>query len=242
MASGLTADTAADIRVFADPDAVARAAAAHLASLIEAKTAGGRRVSLALSGGETPRRLYRCLAEEYREQVPWTRVNIFWGDERYVAHDDPRSNYRMAKETLLDRVPVPKQQVHPMPTEQADPDEAARRYERVLPQSVDLVLLGIGSDGHTASLFPGSPALDESERSVVVATAPTEPNVRLTLTLAALNRAETVFFVVTGTDKAPAVRRIIKYSPDPHVCPAAGVRPPGGTVIWWLDAAAASAL
>ena len=237
MASGLT-----DVRVFPDADAVARAAAARIASLIAAKTAGGGSFFLALSGGRTPRALYQCLAEDYHDRIPWARVNIFWSDERYVPYGDPRSNYRMAKETLLDRVPVPEQQVHPMPTEPADPDEAARRYERALPQSFDLVLLGIGSDGHTASLFPGSPALDQSERWVVVSVAPVEPRVRLTLTLSVLNRADSVFFVVTGADKTAALRRIVKDSPDYHLCPAVGVRPRGGTVIWWVDAAAALAL
>ena len=249
MASGLTVDAAADVRIFPDPDAVARAAATHLASLLAAKTASGACCSLVLSGGETPRRLYRCLAEEYREHVPWAHVNIFWSDERYVSHDDPRSNYRMARETLLDHVPVSPGHVYPMPTDPDNPDEAARRYEETLRANFsgarswfDLILLGIGSDGHTASLFPNSPALDETQRCVVVAAAPVEPKVRLTFTPPALNRADTVFFVVTGADKAPALRRIVKDSPDPHLCPAAGVRPPRGTIIWWVDAAAASAL
>jgi len=242
VASGLTADAAADVRIFPDPDAVARAVAVHLTSLIEAKTAGGGSFFLALSGGRTPRALYQCLAADYRDRIPWALVNIFWSDERYVPHDDPRSNYGMARETLLDHVPVSAGRVHPMPTDPADPDEAARRYERTLPRVFDLVLLGIGSDGHTASLFPGSPTLDEPERRVVVASAPIEPQVRLTLTLGALNGSDTVFFVVTGANKAPALRRIVKDSPDYHLCPAVGVRPRGGTVIWWVDAAAAAAL
>ncbi len=249
MASVLTADAPAEIRIFPDADGAARAAAAHIESLIAARTSSGEDFSLALSGGNTPRPLYRRLAADYRDRIPWARVNIFWSDERYVPHDDPRSNYRMARETLLDHVPVSPGHVYPMPTEPANPDEAAWRYERTLRanfsgarSSFDLILLGIGSDGHTASLFPNSPALDETQRCVVVAAAPVEPKVRLTFTLPALNRADTVFFVVTGADKAPALRRIVKDSPDPHLCPAAGVRPPRGTVIWWVDAAAASTL
>jgi 6-phosphogluconolactonase len=235
VASGLT------LRIFPDPQSVAREAAARIHSLIVAKTAGGG-FSLALSGGNTPRLLYQRLAEDYRDRIPWARVHIYWSDERYVPHDDPRSNYRTARETLLDHVPVPPACVHPMPTDAADPDQAARRYERVLPPSFDLVLLGMGSDGHTASLFPGSSALDETRRRVVASEAPVEPRVRLTLTLPALNGAEAVFFLVTGADKAPAVRRIAMESPDPRACPAAGVRPRRGAVVWWVDAAAASAL
>lgn len=232
-----------DVRVLPDAVAVAREAAAHIAALIAAKTAAGGGFSLALSGGRTPRLLYQCLAEDYRDRIPWAHVNIFWSDERYVPHDEPGSNYLMAKETLLAHVPVSPARVHPMPTDLVDPDEAARQYERVLPPSCDLVLLGIGSDGHTASLFPGSPALDERQRRVAVeCAAPVEPRVRLTLTFQALNQAGNAFFVVTGADKAPALRRILRDSPDYRQCPAVGVRPLGGTVIWWLDTAAASAL
>lgn len=236
MASGL------NLRVFGDPATVAREAAAQIQSLIAEKTNGGRGVSLALSGGSTPRVLYRCLAEDYRDSLPWARIDIYWSDERYVPHNDPRSNYRTAREMLLDHVPVSPARVHPMPTDLADPDEAARRYEAILPPSFDLVLLGLGGDGHTASLFPGSGALDETRRLVVASEAPVEPRVRLTLTFPALNGAEAIFFLVTGADKAPAMRRIAKESPNPRVCPAAGVRPLRGTVVWWIDGAAASQL
>lgn len=251
MASGLThgPSPAPDVRIFPDADAVARAVAAHLASLIAAKTPGGESFSLALSGGETPRRLYRYLAEAYREVVPWAHVNIFWSDERYVPHDDPRSNYGMARETLLDHLPVSAGRVHPMPTEPSNPDDAAWRYERLLRRHFarewprfDLMLLGMGADGHTASLFPGSSVLDELERWVVVSHAPGDTTVRLTLTPPLLNHAATVFFLVTGADKANTLRRTVMESPDPHLYPAAGVRPPKGTVIWWVDAAAASGL
>ena len=232
-----------NLRVFPDPPTVARAAAARLASLIAAKTSRGLTFSLALSGGTTPRPLYRHLADAYRDRIAWALVDIYWSDERYVPHDDPRSNYRMARETLLDHVPVTPARVHSIPTGPADPDEAARRYERLLPPSLDLVLLGIGRDGHTASLFPGSAALGETRRRVVaVADAPVEPRRRLTLTFPALNDAQAVFFLVTGADKAEALRRIVAEAADVHVCPAAGVRPRHGTVLWWVDAAAASGL
>lgn len=155
MASGL------NIRVFPDPDALSRAVSEHLAAQIAARSAGGANVALVLSGGNTPSTLYRCLAEDYRDRIPWARMNIFWSDERYVPHDDPHSNYRMARETLLDGVPVPGANVHWMPTHFVDPEDAARAYEDELRQHFglpvprfDVILLGMGADGHTVSLFP----------------------------------------------------------------------------------------
>lgn len=200
------------------------------------------RCSLVLAGGSTPRPLYSLLASRFREEIPWDRVHLFWGDERYVAHDDMKSNYRMAREALLDHVPCPSENVHPMRTDFADPDAAARDYEAALREffpdddpRIDLVLLGLGDDGHTASLFPGSPALEERERWVVAATAPVEPRRRLTLTLPVLTRSMQTHFLVTGAGKAQMVRRVLTTSADFHRHPAAALAHGAMPVTWWLD-------
>ena len=200
------------------------------------------RCSLVLAGGSTPRPLYALLASRFREKIPWDRVHLFWGDERYVAHDDAKSNYRMAKEALLDHVPCPSRNIHPMRTDVADPDAAARDYESTLGEffsggepRFDVVLLGLGDDGHTASLFPGSPALDERERWVVAATAPVEPRSRLTLTLPVLTQAMQTHFLVTGAGKAQVVRRVLTGSADVDRHPAAALALGAMPVTWWLD-------
>ncbi|MDM7461411.1 MAG: 6-phosphogluconolactonase, partial [bacterium] len=178
--------------------------------------------SLVLSGGKTPEPLYLLLAtRRYRNALDWSRVHLFWGDERYVPHDDPQSNFYLAYETWLRRVNLPEENIHPMPTHYADPDEAARAYERELRRyfgseaSVpifDLVLLGVGDDGHIASLFPQSPALDETERWVVPSLAPTEPRQRLTLTLPALNATCSIWFLVSGKRKRAAIEQLFLQS------------------------------
>ena len=187
-------------------------------------------------------RLYGLLASEFRDQIPWAHVHVFWGDERYVAADDPDSNYRMAKETLLDHVPCPAGNVHPMPTHFTPADAAARDYENTLRNyfgtdwpHFDLSLLGLGEEGHTASLFPGSPALGELTRWVVAVETPADPPLRLTLTLPALTRAAYTYVLVTGAKKASALRHVLTGVPDPNSYPAAGVRLAEGSLIWWVD-------
>lgn len=236
-----------DVRVSPDLEAVSRECARAVAQAIMGGTRGGDRFRLALSGGETPRALYRSLATEHRDAVPWGQVHLFWGDERYVPPDDPRSNYRLVQDSLLGDVPIPRENVHPMPTHFPDPRDAARAYERDLRANfpgpwprLDLILLGIGPDGHTASLFPGSPALGERERWVVDVQVPAEPPGRLTLTLPVLNHGAAVFFLAAGADKAEAVRRALTGPRDPLACPAGAVRPEGGNLVWWLDEGAAA--
>ena len=235
-----------DVRIFPDIDALGRAAAQSLADRIKATVTGGGRFCLALAGGNTPRALYRELATKYRDEIPWGQVEFFWGDERYVPPTDSRSNYRMAREALLDHIPIPKENVHPMSTDFADPEDAARAYEKTLQNffpppwpRFHLGLLGLGPDSHTASLFPGSPVLEENERWVVPVHGPAEPRLRLTLTLPVLNHAAHIYFLVAGADKAEALRRVLVDAPDPKSQPASGVRLSHGTVVWWTDAAAA---
>jgi 6-phosphogluconolactonase len=187
-----------DLRVFVDVNELSLRAGEGMVRTINEFVKTNGTFSLVLSGGSTPRILYRMLSRQFLDQIPWTKVHVFWGDERYVPHDDSQSNYRMARETLPDHVPCPVGNVHPMPTHFSDPDAAARDYEKTLksyfPENLpgfDLVLLGLGEEGHTASLFPRSPALEETSRWVVAVKAPVEPPLHLTLTLPALAHAPT---------------------------------------------------
>ena len=238
-----------DLRVLPDVAEMSlRAAEATVGTINGAVRVAGR-CSLVLAGGSTPRMLYGLLASQFRAQVPWEQVHVFWGDERYVPPGDPRSNYRMAKEALLDHVPCPAANIHPMPTHLATADLAARDYEATLRNHFrgdwprfDLVLLGLGGEGHTASLFPGSPALAEKKRWVMAVEAPAAPPVRLTLTLRAFTRAAVVYFLVAGQAKASALRQTLGTSPDGSRYPASGLVLESGTVTWWADSEAAAPL
>ncbi len=201
-------------------------------------------VSFVLSGGGTPKAVYRYLAERYTHDLAWDRVHLFWGDERYVPFDDPRSNYGMALETLIRHIPIPPENVHPVPTYMHTPSLAAQAYEATLrayfPQgraAFDLLLLGLGVDCHTASLFPHSPALHVRDRWVV--DAPGIDIQRITLTYPALNDARTIFFLVRGQGKAETVRKALGTRVPVEECPAQGVNPEDGEVHWWLDRSAA---
>ncbi|MGH9253254.1 MAG: 6-phosphogluconolactonase [Vicinamibacterales bacterium] len=234
------------MRVFTDVNELSMQAGQAAVRTINEYVRGAGRCSLVLSGGNTPRTLYSLLASEFRDQIPWAHVHVFWGDERCVAPDDPDSNYRMAKETLLDHVPCPAGNVHPMPTHFPSADAAARDYERTLRNyfsnewpHFDLILLGLGEEGHTASLFPGSPALGERARWVVAVETPADPPLRLTLTLPALTRAVNIYVLVAGSKKASALHHVLAGAADPNIYPAAGVRLTEGTLIWWVDREAA---
>lgn len=236
-----------DVRVCTDLAELSRRAAEAVARTVNDAVQTVGTCSIVLAGGNTPRTLYRLLASEFRNQIPWANVQVFWGDERYVPPEDSRSNYRMAKEALLDHVPCPTVNLHPMPTHFPSADAAARDYERTLQNHFaeewprfDLVLLGLGDDGHTASLFPGSLALAERARWVVAAQAPVEPHVRLTLTLPALTRARAISVLVAGAPKAEALRHVLVGAGDWIKYPAAGLRLANGPVIWWADREAAA--
>ena len=215
------------------------------------------RFHLALSGGSTPRGLYALLASDrHAARIAWSRVHVFWGDERCVGPQDPASNQRMARETLLDHVPLPGSQVHPILGED-DPGAAAAHYEQTLreafatplgpPRSApgarfDLVLLGLGDDGHTASLFPGSPALHEAQRWVVATQIEKLSAWRVTLTPLAINAASEVIFLVSGRAKAAILRRVLCGPREPDRLPAQAISPREGELRWLVDDAAASAL
>jgi len=242
------------MRIYDDLDGLSRAVAEELTARAGEQAAAGRSFGLVLAGGSTPRTLYRLLATELRERMPWNRVHLFWGDERFVPADHPDSNRRMARETLISHVPIPPENVHPIPAPGAggpfSPQEAAVRYEEELRHLMgpagrrnpgfDAVLLGVGEDGHTASLFPGDPALDETERWVVAIPDPPagHEHPRVTLTLPALARAEQILFLAAGERKRAAIRSIAirRDAGDP---PAARVRCQG-TIAWYVDRAAAA--
>ncbi len=190
--------------------------------------------TIALAGGSTPRELYGLLAsDDYRDRSDWHEIDVFYGDERAVPPNHPDSNYGMTRRALLDLVPVDADAVHRMEADDPDLDAAADRYSQLLPAHLDMILLGIGADGHTASLFPGSDALDEEERRVVPAAAPNGTR-RLTLTLPAINAARHVVFLVLGAEKREALHRV-RSGED---LPAGRVDPLMGDCVWIVDAAA----
>ena len=256
------------IQVFSSPELLADAVAQHIVtSAAEAISSRGR-FTLALAGGSTPRAAYSRLATGDSRLAAgdwqlatgdWRLVHILWGDERSVPPDDFRSNYRMAKEALLDRVPIPADQIHRIRGED-DPEKAAAEYEREIrallchPErseepalseakgSLDLVLLGMGEDGHTASLFPGQAAVHETARWVVAVPAPDGTMWRITLTPAVLNTARNVTFVVSGASKALRLQQVLQGPFTPDVLPAQAIRPTQGGLTWMVDAAAAGRL
>ncbi len=230
---------------FENAEALAQVVAEWLCGLTQAS---GREFAICLSGGSTPRRLYELLATpEIASRFPWSRVHWFWGDERFVPHDSRDSNYGMARDAFLSRVPAPAENVHAIPTEGVSPEQAATAYEATLKRFYgadilapsrplfDVTLLGVGENGHTASLFPGQPALQEIRRWVVAVTgAKSEP--RITLTYPALDSSRDVAFVVTGREKRDVVSRA--QSGD-RAMPAGLVRPVG-RLHWFTDRAAAA--
>jgi 6-phosphogluconolactonase len=238
-----------EIVVLPDGEAVAREAAQRFAELATSAVESRGRFSVALSGGATPGRLYQLLAQApYRAQVPWQETYLFWGDERCVPPEDPGSNYRRAEVALIRHVPIPPDHVCRIHGE-LEPAAASRAYTRTLidffcgPRPrFDLIFLGLGQDGHTASLFPGSAALQETERLAIPVEANYQgrPAHRVTLTLPAINAARQVLFLVTGSGKAEAVRAVIHDLPS--ALPAQQVRPVAGKLTWLLDAAAARLL
>jgi 6-phosphogluconolactonase len=239
----------AEIVVTPDAEALAREAALRFSDLAQEAVEHRGRFSVALSGGSTPGSLYRLLAAPpYRDQIPWQDVYLFWGDERCVPPSDPASNYRLAEETLIRHVPLPTDNLFRIRGE-LPPESAARNYDRVLQDffcgprpRFDLVLLGLGSNGHTASLFPGSSSLDVVEQLAVPVEAhyQNRPAHRVTLTLPAINTARQVLFLVQGEDKAEIVQAVLK-GPEASL-PAQRVRPGAGQLTWLLDAQAATLL
>ena len=243
----MTSPGARDIRVYPSLEKLSRAAAEELANIAHAAARDRDRFTLALSGGQTPRLLYQLLARDFRALIPWHKTEIFWGDERYVSPDDPRSNYRMANEAMLDHVPIPRHHLHPMPTLLPVLEEAAEAYEETLMSHspgqwprFDLILLGMGPDGHIASLFPHNIVLEEEARLVAaVRDDRATPPRRLTLTLPAINHAANIHFLIAGKNKSPALHRTLAPNANPKSSPAAAIKPIDGHLNRWLDQPAA---
>lgn len=222
--------------IIVDSDELARVSAQWIADrLRDAVDAGKKRASIALAGGTTPREVHEALT---KENVPWDAVHVYFGDERCVPPDHPDSNYRMAKESLLNRVPIAPENIHRPHAENGDRDGAARAYEEELPDSLDVLVLGIGEDGHTASLFPGSTALAEERRRYVPVVGPKPPPERLTITPVVIAAANAVIVLAKGEGKAQAVARALEGDWDPASTPAQLAR----KGYWVLDTAAAGAL
>jgi 6-phosphogluconolactonase len=229
------------IEVLPDPLALAH----HVAEWTTQAAPGPFRVSL--SGGSTPKTLYYGLlaSDEFRSRFPWQRVSWYWGDERFVPHDHPDSNYRMTREAMLTKAQVPPENVYPIPTD-GTPEDAARRYEQTLQEAYgaatldpqrplfDVTLLGLGPDGHTASLLPGEPVLNERKRWVA-AVSHGRPEVRITMTYPVIESSRRVAFLVAGEEKAEIFRAIRAGNSQ---VPAARLRP-RGTLYWFVDQAAA---
>ena len=207
--------------------------------------------TIALTGGTTPGEVYSLIGSEpFRSQIDWQLVDIFWGDERCVPHNSPESNFYLAQEVLLDKIAIPKSQIHPMPADQLDREAASQAYSIEMQNtfdtngipSFDLIHLGMGPEGHTASLFPHQVSLHEKHRLVMPVSVPKPPPDRLTFTPPLLNAARNVLFLVTGSEKADALHAVLEGEYQPDEYPAQIVRPINGEVVWMLDKDAAKNL
>lgn len=245
-------NSSAEIRTLTTPQELFAAAAEEVVRAANEAVAQRGRFTIALAGGSTPKSLYNLLATNARTALPWDRMFFFWGDERHVPPTDSDSNYRMADEAMLAKIPVPAANVFRMKTENPEAAAVAEDYEQTLRKffqlepgqlpTFDLILLGMGPDGHTASLFPGTAALQEKSRLVFANWVEKMKTYRITLTLPVLNAARCVIFLVSGTDKAPALHAVLEEDVAGEQYPAKLVRPTQGKVIWLVDRAAASSL
>jgi 6-phosphogluconolactonase len=243
-----------EVEIFSDRSELVRAEAERFVAQAKDAIRTRGQCLVALSGGSTPRPLYELLATPaYATRIDWSRTHLFWGDERCVPPDHPESNYRMTREALIDHVPLPPENVHRIRGEDP-PDQAAAAYERLLrelfgpndppPRTFDLVLLGMGPDGHTASIFPGTAAVGETHRWAMAVHVETPHDMwRVTVTTVVLNAAADVTFLVAGADKAPRLREVLQAGePSRPVLPAQLVKPIRGALHWMIDAAAGAEL
>jgi len=241
-----------EIQKLTTPQELFAAAAENVVQAAKDAVVARGRFSIALSGGSTPKSLYNLLATNAKTVLPWDRMVFFWGDERHVPPTDPESNYRMADETMLSKIPVAAGNIFRVPAENPDAAAAAEAYQQTLRRffalepgkfpRFDLILLGMGPDGHTASLFPGTAALQEKSRLVVANWVEKFKTHRITLTLPVLNAARAVAFLISGTDKAEALKAVLESDAPGEQYPSKLVRPEDGRLIWFVDRAAASLL
>lgn len=237
-----------ELHRYKDGEALSQAAAVWIAQRIAATLKKADRFTIALSGGSTPKRLHQILADSpYKEQIDWSRLHVFWGDERAVPFEDERNNAKMAYETLLNFVPVPAAQIHVMRTD-ISPEASASEYEKLLhqyfdktPFSFDLVLLGMGDDGHTLSLFPGMPIVHEEKAWAKSFWLPAQNMSRITITKTITNKSAAVAFLTAGAAKAHALREVLEGAYDPDKYPSQEIKP-SGELHWFVDEAAAAGL
>ena len=251
----------AEVRVFGDPQELAREAAGYFARLADQYGVAAGRFTVALSGGSTPRAMFTLLADEpFKTAAPWAAINFFWADERAVPPTHSGSNYRMANETLLSKVSIPSENIFRVHGELDNREQAAAEYSETLRQffsvgsgplgtsplsnwpRLDLVLLGMGADGHTASLFPRTAALNISDQIAVANYVPKLNAHRITLTATTINNARNVAFLVAGEDKAAALKSVLEGPDDSELFPSKLIRPRNGTLVWLVDEAAAGML
>jgi len=245
----VTEPVASEAKVFTDLAEMSLGVAWDITKVIGEAVSERGRFTIALSGGRTPRLLYEQLAVRFVRQIQWEAVHIFWGDERYVPGDHADSNFAMANSSLISRVSLPAENVNRIPTESESPEKAADVYEQLLrdyfqstggeedTSTFDVVLLGIGEDGHTASLFPGSPALGEEERWVLPVRSPPSfsPRSRITLTLPALNRARLAFIIASGVGKREVVTSILSDPVESRRRYPAAMISPRDKLVWYVD-------
>lgn len=241
---------APSIHIHSNAEAVAQTAADFIANKIQAVLERQDRFTIALSGGSTPKRLHELLSESpFGEKIDWSRLHIFWGDERYVPLEDERNNARMAYDTLLNHVAIPEEQIHLMRTDYPDPAESALQYERLLhryfdgqPNTFDLLILGMGDDGHTLSLFPGTEVVHETRRWCTAFYLQKQDMFRITITRPVANQSACILFLTTGAAKAHALKEVIHGMPDIDMYPAQSIKATSGEVHWIIDQAAAAGL
>ena len=244
-------DPLVEITICSDPIDLSCQAAKCVVDIARQAVAQQGRFTVCLSGGSTPKGTYALLASDpLRDEIPWLQTHIFWGDERCIPLDHPDNHYRMASDLMLSKVPVPPENIHRMGGDAAVPEQAANEYDALLHSffglkgnavpRFNLILLGIGVDGHTASLFPATSALCETRRLVVANYVPQLSANRLTLTLPVLNNAQKVVFLVSGASKADALRSVLQRKEAQRELPAQLVRPEDGTVLWLVDETVAS--
>jgi 6-phosphogluconolactonase len=240
-----------DLRRFPDSQSLARGAAEYFVSTVNQTLDTQSRCSVALSGGSTPKAMFQLLASnEFSSRLDWKKIHIFWVDERSVPPDHVDSNYRMTKEFLLDHAPIPLDNVHRILAE-LNPKEAAQIYEETLATwfgrdsavpEFDLILLGMGDDGHTASLFPHTAALAETDRWVVANNVPKLDTWRITLTVPVINSATNIAFLISGESKAQTLHNVLEGEYAPQDFPSQRIQPERGHLVWLVDNAAASLL
>jgi len=243
---------AKEVRVVPDTASLFQAAAKEFVSQAEAASKAQGRFTVALSGGSTPRGLFSLLAANYRDRLPWDKIFFFWSDERHVPPDSSESNYRMAYESLLSKLPVPQSNIFRIPAEEPDARQVAAEYEETVrrffqvPQGAfpqfDLILLGMGPDGHTASLFPESSAVHQKQGLVVSTWVEKLKTDRITFTAPLINRAKVVMFLIAGADKAEALREVLEGNQPAEMYPSKLIHPAGGRSIWLVDQSAAATL